>query len=225
VRVLRRLAPHLVAGTLILALAVHFGFTLLYLAPANAVGLRARPIVNRYMEPYFRQNWSLFAPDPLVDTRHLLVSCRVSDGRGGTRDTEWADITTPLREKRAVYRVGPSAPLERTQMGPLHMILAPGDRLVERLARRKDAEAQFASLLAEYESERARAAERGHRLLRRVASAACDRILGAGATSAVAMRMRVTESPPFSHRSDPLSTSASRYVEFPWGPYERVTLF
>ena len=223
--VLRRLAPHLVAGSLILALAVHFGFTLLYLAPANAVGLRARPVVSGYMEPFFRQNWSLFAPDPLVDTRQLLVSCRVADGRGGTRDTDWADITTPLRDQRYTYRLGPSSALERTQMGPLHMILAPEDPLIERLAERDDPKKEFAALLSRYEAERTGTADRGQRLLRRVASVACDRIVGPGVATEVATRMRVTESPPFSRRHEPLSSSTSRYVDFPWGPHEPVTPF
>lgn len=218
-----RISRHVVAGGLITALTVHFALTLLYLMPANPVGLRVRPAVSAYMDPFFTQNWALFAPDPIVDTRELLVSCRIRDGHGGATDTAWANITSPLRDKRAEYRVGPANAIERAQMGPLHLVLAPGDPLIERLARDKGKE--FAALIADYEQERKRTAERGHRLLRRVASAACDRLYGDGAATEVAMRMLVTESPPFSRRAEPLSSSATRYVDFPWGPYERVALF
>jgi hypothetical protein len=218
-----RVSRHVVAGGLVAALVVHFGFTLLYLMPANPIGLRVRPVVSGYVDPFFTQNWALFAPDPIVDTRELLVSCRHPDGRGGSTDTPWANITTPLRDKRAEYRVGPSNAIERAQMGPLHLVLAPGDPLIERLARDKAKE--FAALIDEYEQERKQNAERGHRLLRRVASAACDRLVGRGAATQVAMRMLVTPSPPFSRRAEPMSASETRYVDFPWGPYESVALF
>jgi hypothetical protein len=213
-----RVLHHLVAGALIAVLVVHFTLTLGYLTPPNAIGIRLRPVIDRYMEPYFSQAWSLFAPDPVVDTRELLVSCRVRDPDGSQRDTAWANITSPLRAQRAVYRIGPSNTVERAQLGPLHVVLAPAAPTTPPDAAPTGT---GATTVAE-DPATARRTEDGRRLLRRVASAVCDRSQGAGVTVAVAVRMLRTESPPFSRRHEPLSTSKTTYLDFPWGPHERV---
>ena len=205
----------------ITALVFHFSATCLYLTPPNAIALRWRPTVDRYMTPYFAQAWTLFAPDPIVDTRELLVSCRIVRPDGSVEDSPWLDITTPLRDQRARYRIGPASALERAQTGGLHIVLAPPDPLIERLG--DDAENDPA--YAAYKAQRDKIVEQGHRLLRRVASAACDRTYGDGVTREVAVRMLRTPSPPFSQRRAPLSESETTYVDFPRGPYERVAAY
>jgi hypothetical protein len=212
---------HVTAAALVAALVFHFSATCLYLTPPNAIALRWRPTVDRYMTPYFAQAWTLFAPDPIVDTRELLVSCRIARADGSFEDSPWLDITTPLRDQRARYRIGPASALERAQTGGLHIVLAPPDPLIERLG----ADAENDPAFAAYKAQRAAVVEQGQRLLRRVASAACDRAYGRGVTTEVAVRMLRTPSPPFSHRRAPLSESETTYVDFPRGPYEPVAAF
>ena len=173
------------------------------------------------MTPYFTQAWTLFAPDPIVDTRELLVSCRIARPDGATEDSPWLDITTPLRDQRARYRIGPASALERAQSGGLHMVLAPPDPLIARLADTAKNDLAYVA----YKEQRAAMIEQGHRLLRRVASAACDRAYGRDATTEVAVRMLRTPSPPFSQRRAPLSASQTTYLEFPRGRYESVAPF
>lgn len=216
-----RSVHHVTAAALVAALVFHFSATCLYLTPPNAIVLRARPAVDRYMSPYFAQAWTLFAPDPIVDTRELLVSCQIARPDGSTEDSPWLDITTPLRDQRARYRIGPASALERAQTGGLHIVLAPPDPLIERLAENGEHDPAYVA----YKEQRAAMVEQGNRLLRRVASASCDRAYGRGATTEVGVRMLRTPSPPFSQRRAPLSSSETTYIDFPRGPYEPVAPF
>lgn len=205
-----------------LLLIVHFAFTVAYLMPPNPLRLEHQAAISGYMEPYFAQNWSLFAPDPIVDTRLLLVACR-RRGHGPDAHVSWTNITAPLRRTRATQRIGPVLAIERNQMGALHSVFAPEDPLIARLAA-VDAE-KYASVIATYDAVRSRIAERGLRVLRRVASAECDRLHGAGGTSEVGMRMVIIKSPPFSRRGQPLERGETHYVDLPWGSHERVAAY
>jgi hypothetical protein len=212
---------HAVPAVLIAALAVHFTCTLVYLMPPNPMSVRARPVVGSYMEPFFSQNWSLFAPDPVADTRLLLVSCRVEEPDGSATETPWANITSPLRAVKSRYRVGPANQLERAQLAPLYMIFPPGDALIEKVASQNE-EHLFDEVLAQYEEARRKTLTDGTRLLTRVGSAECDRIHGTGRTREVALRMVTIEPPKFSQRHLPDSAGDTLYVQFPWAPYESV---
>jgi hypothetical protein len=81
--------------SLALALLIHFGMTLAYLTPINPLKLRFARLIDGYMNPLFQQNWRLFAPEPLSDTRIIMAACRVRKEDGGTVETGWNDITTP----------------------------------------------------------------------------------------------------------------------------------
>lgn len=63
-----RTPARLVAALGVVALAGHFLATAVYLNPLSILGLRWSALAADYLEPLFRQRWSLFAPDPpLVD--------------------------------------------------------------------------------------------------------------------------------------------------------------
>jgi hypothetical protein len=200
----------IVAVLMSLVLAVHFALTLAYLTPANPIRLEHQGPILAYMEPFFSQNWSLFAPDPTVDTRYLLVACR-RHSDGPDEHAGWINITAPLRRTRADDRLGPVLAIERNQMGPLHSVFAPEDPLMARLA---------ATDPVTYEPVISR-----YKAMRDAAAVECDRQHGAGATVAVGMRMVIIQSPPFSKRHEPLETGKTDYVELPWGPYERVATY
>lgn len=205
-----------------LLLAVHFVFTLAYLMPVNPLRLQHQRTIAAYMEPFFSQNWSLFAPDPTVDTRYLLVACRrYSDGPD--EHAAWINITAPLRRTRADDRLGPVLAIERNQMGPLHVVFAPEDPVIARLAAIDPV--TYEPVVSRHKAMREAAARSGLRVLRRVASVECDRQHGVGATAEVGMRMVIIQSPPFSKRHQPLETGKTDYVELPWGPHEHVATY
>src|SRR5262245_53866178 len=68
-----RHALRLVPGVLVMVLSFHFGMTMVYLMPLNPIVLRAAPVVDGYMVPWFVQDWHLFAPNPINETHMLLV--------------------------------------------------------------------------------------------------------------------------------------------------------
>ncbi|WP_205857671.1 DUF5819 family protein, partial [Phytoactinopolyspora endophytica] len=54
-------------------LSMHFAFTFLWNAPSNAIKDAVGDEMRGYMRPYFHQNWSLFAPNPVNAEDELLV--------------------------------------------------------------------------------------------------------------------------------------------------------
>ncbi|WP_204039148.1 DUF5819 family protein [Acrocarpospora phusangensis] len=70
------------------ATCFHFLMTFLYVAPWNHVYDSTSSLVNGYMNPYFRQTWDLFAPDPVDYNPHVLVRAKVGD-----RETAWVDVS------------------------------------------------------------------------------------------------------------------------------------
>lgn len=76
-------------------LALHFVMTFLHVAPRNPISAVADKGINSYILPYFRQNWRLFAPEPLKTEPHMLVRATVADTEGQQQVTSWLDITMP----------------------------------------------------------------------------------------------------------------------------------
>lgn len=66
----------------------HFAMTGLYLLPLNPVKLTWNPYLMRYVDPFFYQNWHLFAPDPVDSSQSVIGKCRVGDV-----ESDWFDIT------------------------------------------------------------------------------------------------------------------------------------
>jgi hypothetical protein len=81
---------------------IHITCTVLYNIPENPVTKEYMPLVNRYMEPLFSQNWHLFAPEPA--TRMVKLWYRVKLNNSWQH---WQDPMEPVLEKhrhnRATY--------------------------------------------------------------------------------------------------------------------------
>lgn len=86
------LMARVVAFVLVGLLAVHAGMTFLWNAPSNPVKEAVREELNGYMRPFFQQNWSLFAPNPVNNEDELLIRARYTED-GGQRTTEWISAT------------------------------------------------------------------------------------------------------------------------------------
>lgn len=60
--------------------------------PAESTPQALRP-PSGHLLPFFRQDWRLFAPNPVASDRSLLVQPAWRDGEGGVEVGDWVDIT------------------------------------------------------------------------------------------------------------------------------------
>ncbi|WP_437930946.1 DUF5819 family protein [Sorangium sp. So ce291] len=232
-RLLSMSAPALLAA----ALAFHFAMTLAYLTPQNPLKLRFARLINGYMFPLLQQNWHLFAPDPISDTRLVMVACRLRQPDGSTTETGWTDITTPYWEAHLQDRLGPATRVARSVTGAARMTysadptsLQMAKKLEERRARAQagggEADAPEAQVIdalqAEVKKEQDEGFQLGKNVLDRAGSAHCDSLYGPDRTTAVRMRLAVLEFPRFSRRDLPDSKGEMKYYDFDWGPYQPV---
>lgn len=56
--------------------------------PTNKVSNQLRPVTS-YLDPYFTQNWRLFAPNPIAEDRTLWFRGEYLDAAGQTQTTKW----------------------------------------------------------------------------------------------------------------------------------------
>jgi hypothetical protein len=204
------------------ALAFHFAMTLAYLTPLNPLKLALQQPVLAYMQPFFAQNWHLFAPDPVRDSRVLTVSCRLRQPDGGLVETPWADVSTPLRQAKQANRFSPADRLERPQSGAVHAIFSQDETLQVLQKHRREDDPEFDRLLEGLGRADQRQREEGLTVINRIASAHCDRLYGAGRTVEVRPRIVVLQFPRFSERLRPDEDGQLTYHLLDWAPYQPV---
>ncbi len=78
-------------------LIIHFGWTYFYTAPPEFNCEKLQHVSNHYMQPFFHQNWALFAPDP--PDRNITVEVRVDSS------STWRNITRELLNDHNKWRV------------------------------------------------------------------------------------------------------------------------
>lgn len=207
---------------LIAGISFHFLMTIVYLTPLNPVKLRLDPVVHDYMNPFFHQNWQLFAPNPADDTRILMVSCRVKQDNGQITTTDWSDISEPLRSMHHQNRFSPGNRLDRLQTGASRVMFRT-DPVYEKLKENQsDQDSQLSELVKRMEEQREKERDTAINVLNRVASAHCDRLHGAGNTTEVRLRLAMLTFPRFSQRNLPDEEGLLEYYMFDWAPYEHV---
>jgi hypothetical protein len=213
----------LFSALLVMVLCVHFGMTLAYLTPLNPILLHIAPVVEGYMAPWFAQDWRLFAPHPIDETRKLMVSCRLQQADGRTVETAWADVSTPLWEAQTRQHFSSAAWLVRPQMQAVQIYLNPNETLnaLELHRTMEDSEVnQLADALRS--ATEARRTFAIH-ILTRISAAYCDSWYGADRTMATRVGLAVLRFPRFSQRHLPDADGTWRFYSFEWMPYERVS--
>ena len=178
--------------------------------------------MNGYIEPYFTQNWSMFAPEPILDDdRVILVSCRVTNG-GESTDQALVDVTSRLRETQWNYRLTPALRLIRQQLSPIGLISPPPDVLTEHLTKlSEEKDPELSAVGEEMKKAQEKNAALGVRLLVRIASAECDRLTGADGTVAVRPVLVTAAAPVFSKRMTQ-ELGPAKKVDFGWFPAEHL---
>jgi hypothetical protein len=182
----------------------------LYLTPPNPVKAQWLPLIVGLAHPLFAQNWHLFAPDPVRSNYVLSVRCR---SRAGT--TPWFDVTQSLLERHHRTRTSPMSRLLRVHQNAIRLALGLSFDEWRQFACRRDPRS---TTCRERLGDRARQ-EAGVYLLRRTASAVCDRVVGPGATDAVQALILVHTPPPWSRREMPASEGMTRFIRLPWSAH------
>ncbi len=188
--------------------------TVLYLAPPNPLSLRALPVVLALQQPWFSQNWHLFAPSPIRSNFLLTVRCRA-----GAQITPWHAPATPWLAVHHRSRFTPMGKLLRLPMNAMLMVLGRTTDDWRQLLCRKAPDAA-ACRGADPSLQRQR--EIGLLVLRRLASAACDGLMGPGRVDAVQARILIHDPPPWSRRHLSADAGTTRYLLLPWMPYVAV---
>lgn len=211
-----RLVPALLAATL----AIHFAMTAIYLMPVSPAKLRLAPLAQAYMSPLFVQDWHLFAPDPDSSTRVWMVSCRIRGPDGATRETPWADITTPYRQAHYRSRFGSADRLLRTLTSAGRLTYTMPPALAEIIAH--PANEGNGELMKAVDIAQERSRQDGVRALNRAASAHCDELHGPADVEAVRVRMAILRFPRFSQRHLPDAAGELSVHDYDWAPREDV---
>lgn len=101
-------ARRIVMPLLAVVALVHSALVMLWVMPDNpmrdAVGADR---VASYVNPYFEQSWSIFAPVPRRVGENVVVRATLHDAGGDTRVTEWHDITA-AEDRRVKHLANPS---------------------------------------------------------------------------------------------------------------------
>jgi hypothetical protein len=76
----------------VVLVGLHLVSVTLAALPPNRYSEAARE-QTAYLDPYFTQNWRLFAPSPIAEDRDLLMQGAYVRADGTTAETEWVDWT------------------------------------------------------------------------------------------------------------------------------------
>ncbi len=71
---------------------VHITLVFLHVAPSNEISKRYGGQIDAWINPFFEQNWQLFAPDPETATRQISVRTRTTTG-GAAKISDWFDLS------------------------------------------------------------------------------------------------------------------------------------
>ncbi len=218
-RRIRRALSGAFALALLCLVAFHFVMTALSLMPDSPLREPLQSLVQRYMSPYFAQNWRLFAPDPEEPSKHLVVACRFAEP--GAPDSELFDVTQPHYAALQKYRLSPAQRLIRAQLYPLGVLLQHADAPPEpALEDSQQLEAELALRARQLEGR-----EQALGVLGRVASAECQRRYPGASISDVQVLYYRESAPKFSARNAPDARGEVVGMDFGWQPYRRVAAY
>lgn len=175
-------------------------------APLSPAKLVYGDRVAEYLDPYFSQNWQLFAPTPVSDDRGILARAACADGTV----TQYYDVSARGVEKARNSRFFPSREV-RIVSAHLQNITS-GEELLRRLRQQQTNDKK--PILPPLPYEKATEAEAVKGLSRYAHDqmpTACD-----GKAVKVQVRMYVHALPPWSKRRDPTAEGKVLVKDFAW---------
>jgi hypothetical protein len=91
--------PQLLSAVMGIAVAVcavvslvHITLVFLHVAPPNEISKRYGAQIDAWVNPFFEQNWQLFAPDPETANRQISVRTRTTTG-DAAEVSDWFDLS------------------------------------------------------------------------------------------------------------------------------------
>jgi hypothetical protein len=206
----------LLAGAALLG--AHFSIAAFSQAPLSPAKIQLHTVISGYLEPYFTQNWSLFAPDPIKDDQGIVARAKCADGSV----TEYYDVTGPLIKETQGDRFFPSRTVRLVSNGiqqlndsdDLLLRLRQNDSEKEKASEEKDGKRKRPIPLSPYEKRQHEEAEWN---LSRFALTQMNNVCPGGTgPTAVQARMYVEQLPPWSQRRNPEAQSKIDLYDLPW---------
>ncbi|MBX2896667.1 MAG: hypothetical protein KF763_14575 [Cyclobacteriaceae bacterium] len=109
-------------ASLYLVIFLHFSILTLYLAPSNPVNHIFKVEIGSYVNPFFSQNWSLFAPDPVSSNQTLQIKFIAFNNEIESK-TDWLDLKEMVHAERAKSFWSPLQRLEKYLSGVTQSIV------------------------------------------------------------------------------------------------------
>ncbi|WP_328838027.1 DUF5819 family protein [Streptomyces europaeiscabiei] len=225
-RYLRIQRAALLAGAALLG--AHFFIAAFSQAPLSPAKIQMYPVISGYLDPYFTQNWSLFAPDPASNDEGIIARVKCADGTV----TDYFDVTGPLIKGTQEDRFFPSR-LPRLVSTGIRQLNDSDDLLLRLRKKQESKESKDAEGAEDTENSRARG-EKGkrnipltpfekrqhknaERALSRFALTQMRDVCPAGADpTAVQARMYVKQLPPWSQRNNSKAKGKLDLYDLPW---------
>lgn len=92
---------NMIAATTLSFFIFHCLVLALYLLPQNPLSQAYLPSVNRYMQPFFAQNWNLFAPEPATFSLQFWYRC---SNTPVNQEISWSSWQDPLAQLIAEHK-------------------------------------------------------------------------------------------------------------------------
>lgn len=208
-------------------LAVHLLLTALYVLPPNPIKVPVSGLLDMTIGWYARQNWSLFAPNPVSQNQQLLAKCLEYDGvkdelkaEAERRETAgWADMSSPFWTSFQNNRFSAYGRLVRPQTNSIRAYLSGGSALAsfaDSCNRKNDQEA-----CEIYQKGLAETRKSTETILQKIGSVFCREYAPEAAISYVALRVRVSSTVPWSERHNPAFVKDSTDLSLGVFPIDR----
>ena len=80
-------------------LICHFAILAIYQLPDNPIKHKFKMEISDYVDPFFSQAWTLFAPNPINSNMSLFYQFQYSI-KGKVYNSSWIDVTDPIIKNR-----------------------------------------------------------------------------------------------------------------------------
>ncbi|WP_234399729.1 DUF5819 family protein [Paenibacillus popilliae] len=220
---LKKWTLHTTIILLSLYLPFHFFIILLHVGPVNPISVKLQPYIMPYINPFFQQNWHLFAPTPMTVNFKIYVRGKYTDTMDQqVKQTEWFDVSSSLIAKNDEMLFSPYNRIIRIGTGYMHRLQLGGKDDLSLKLHQKKVETKGDLTLLEKEDELQK--EESTQALYRYASSYVKKVLGDQKPTKVQFMTSVTDVVPYSKRNEgKYKPKENRYI-YDWKRVEEDVL-
>ncbi|HFK1409239.1 DUF5819 family protein [Bacillus thuringiensis] len=201
-----------------IAVMVHFCLILFHVMPKNPISNEMSPVVNKYVNPLFTQNWHLFSPNPLVRNDIIYMQIKFKDSPSLS---EWFDITTPMIKGNYKNYFSPLNRLVRIPLTSAVMMNGMDDeeRSFMNKVDKEHVTKEQASILQDIEKRAKKNEERMQNILYRFAFTAAEKYFANQQVDSLRVRIVHEEPVPFSKRLENDFKRERTHQDLEWKKY------